>query len=804
MLAIIFTSKDDNELLIYNITRFQLNTIIAKNAKIYVFLENCSKSYINVIEHIKSTVFKNIFIEIRLFNESINNNILFNSITNFEYILNIKHDWLLLPDIDKNWLENCLLTMDNNSSISELLFYKKENILNENFNPSIKRKNTNIENTLNYEKDIFISYIYSIDYCLENNMGLIDSNFQNYFNVNCHIPVLVFHSNYIIDYNIFKNDFIRFLHFFITNKNNNESNIKKILSKFSPKCIVTIDTDNTIRNILSNMSFEIRKKWLHFDNYSSIKINYIENCIFNSFNHIYNKDNPIISVITPTYESQHRILRPLNSLSKQTYKNWEWIILDDSKTYKTWKDLLEFAENDERIHIYKRHENDGYIGNNKYFCASLAKGKLIFELDHDDDIPSHTFQTLIDAYKKYPDAGFFYSDYVECSEPDMFGRTIPFNYGNHFCFGFGSYYKQWHNNNFHYVSKSCPINPHTLRHIIGVPNHFRCWTKEAYISVGSHNTDLSVVDDYDLILRTLFKYKWCHIPEMLYIQYRNEGGNNFTFHRNMLIQYITSKLRNVYEENIHNRLLELKVNDDVYMKFPGSENDYKINYYKYPILEYKFYRKDQDDINPLISIVIPTYNREKNLKNALDSIFKQTYNNFEILLVGDNCPVLENFVINYEFSKDNRFKYFNLNENNGSGGAVPRNYALKMMCNSKWVAYLDDDNEWMPNHLESLVKCKNNNPDAMYVFSSMIIDGKKLLFDEPKLGRIDTSCVMHKHELCIKYGLWKNRIEAGYAHDWEFFSRWKNEKWAITKEFTLLYNTEYNGQTYDFLNHMYI
>jgi hypothetical protein len=41
----------------------------------------------------------------------------------------------------------------------------------------------------------------------------------------------------------------------------------------------------------------------------------------------------------------------------------------------------------------------------------------------------------------------------------------------------------------------------------------------------------------------------------------------------------------------------------------------------------------------------------------------------------------------------------------------------------------------------------------------MIIDGKELLFEEPKLGRIDTSCVIHSFDLCVKYGLWKDRMK---------------------------------------------
>jgi hypothetical protein len=62
---------------------------------------------------------------------------------------------------------------------------------------------------------------------------------------------------------------------------------------------------------------------------------------------------------------------------------------------------------------------------------------------------------------------------------------------------------------------------------------------------------------------------------------------------------------------------------------------------------------------------------------------------------------------------------------------------------------------------------------------------------------------MHRFDLCVKYGLWKDRNEGGYAHDWEFFSRWREEKYIATGDFTLLYNTEFNGQSFEFLDKLY-
>ena len=48
--------------------------------------------------------------------------------------------------------------------------------------------------------------------------------------------------------------------------------------------------------------------------------------------------------------------------------------------------------------------------------------------------------------------------------------------------------------------------------------------------------------------------------------------------------------------------------------------------------------------------------------------------------------------------------------------------------------------------------------------------------------------------LIQKHGWWKDQIQAGYAHDWEFFSRWAAVKWGATEQPTLIYNAETSGQ----------
>jgi glycosyltransferase involved in cell wall biosynthesis len=679
----------------------------------------------------------------------------------------------------------------------------------------IKSENSSSENSSNkIDCDGCFSHFDDSFLLFKESGETIFSNFFTpFFNINCHIPILIVYLNKIntlSDFNTrligLKHDFILPLQFYWDVKclktDEKINQFKKVLSKFNPKVLITVGSSINFdyTNYLHFIPFEYRKRWLHFTNASEIQLNVIEYCMFHSmFKHTQQIHNPIISIITPAYESKHRILRPFYSLLNQTYTNWEWIIIDDSKTDECWKKLTEFAQDDYRIQVYKRPSNDGSIGKNKHFCGSVARGKFIFELDHDDDILPSTFDLILNASKKYPDAGFFYSDFIECYE-DTYST---FNYGDHFGLGYGSYYKKWWHNDFHYVCKTPRINPHTLRHIVGVPNHLRCWTKEAYLDVGGHSIDLSVVDDYELIIRTLLQYRWCHLNELLYIQYRNHGGDNFTFHRNALIQYLVKHISNIYNQDISNRLQQLGINDDVKFNnhFGQPKSWEKKGGFDYPFLEYIYNPKDQSPDNPLISIIIPTFNRSDHLQKALDSVFSQTYTNFEVFVIGDKCPTLDEFVKKYPNAKDPRFSYYNLTTNGGPGGHLPRNYALKMLVSSQWIAYLDDDNSWTNNHLEHLVNVIRNDPELEFVFSSMIIDGKELLFDIPRRGRLDTSCVLHRFDLCTKNNvLWKNRIDGHYWHDWTFFDELTKGfscKWKATKQFTLLYSTEFNSQSYE-------
>jgi glycosyltransferase involved in cell wall biosynthesis len=108
----------------------------------------------------------------------------------------------------------------------------------------------------------------------------------------------------------------------------------------------------------------------------------------------------------------------------------------------------------------------------------------------------------------------------------------------------------------------------------------------------------------------------------------------------------------------------------------------------------------------LVSIIIPTYNRPDFLRRSIDSCLKQTYNNIEILVIDDNDPqsvsrLETNLLINKYYSQTTNLRYIKRDYN--GGGSEARNTGIKT-ANGKYIAFLDDDDEFGEKYIENQYK----------------------------------------------------------------------------------------------------
>ena len=118
----------------------------------------------------------------------------------------------------------------------------------------------------------------------------------------------------------------------------------------------------------------------------------------------------------------------------------------------------------------------------------------------------------------------------------------------------------------------------------------------------------------------------------------------------------------------------------------------------------------------MISVVIPTFNREKTIKRAVDSVLAQTYQDIEVIIV-DDCSTDDTEKIIKTYNNP-RVKYVKLEKN--SGACVARNTGVEL-ARGEYIAFQDSDDFWKKEKLEKqLQNMKDNNSDIDFCMINVI------------------------------------------------------------------------------------
>jgi glycosyltransferase involved in cell wall biosynthesis len=187
---------------------------------------------------------------------------------------------------------------------------------------------------------------------------------------------------------------------------------------------------------------------------------------------------------------------------------------------------------------------------------------------------------------------------------------------------------------------------------------------------------------------------------------------------------------------------------------------------------------------PLISVIIPTYNRADILcERTIPSVLKQTYRNFELIVIGDHCTDNTRELI--ERFHDKRICFLNL-EKRGEypriawarwmvAGTIPVNKGLEL-AKGEWIAHLDDDDEFLEDHLQVLLEhALENHYEMVYGIINMEVAPGKWAFVGSYPLEYEHICrlsALYDSKLkFFKYDVnsWKN-LEAA---DWNLWRRMK-------------------------------
>jgi len=134
----------------------------------------------------------------------------------------------------------------------------------------------------------------------------------------------------------------------------------------------------------------------------------------------------------------------------------------------------------------------------------------------------------------------------------------------------------------------------------------------------------------------------------------------------------------------------------------------------------------RDNKGPMVSVIIPSYNGERFVGEAIESVLNQTYQNFEIILVDDGSTDGSKSVIK-PFLKDARIRLIEHEQNKGIPFA--RNTGIKH-SNGRYIAFLDQDDLWLPEKLEKQIAILAQGPSNLgLVFGDIVTaskDGRSL------------------------------------------------------------------------------
>ncbi len=186
------------------------------------------------------------------------------------------------------------------------------------------------------------------------------------------------------------------------------------------------------------------------------------------------------------------------------------------------------------------------------------------------------------------------------------------------------------------------------------------------------------------------------------------------------------------------------------------------------------------DANPVVSVIIPVFNRYELLKEAVATVMGQTFSDFELIVVDDGSTDMTQ-TIEFYYKKDPRFIYMKI-DHSGMPGQV-RNVGAKK-AKGKYLAFLDSDDLWIAGKLEEQIHFLHNNPLIKLVHSkeNWVRNGKMvsqkgqnhrrsgMIFDDAlKKCIIGPSTVVLGKKLFEEAGGFREDLEVG--EDYEFWLR---------------------------------
>lgn len=401
------------------------------------------------------------------------------------------------------------------------------------------------------------------------------------------------------------------------------------------------------------------------------------------------KFNPLVSIVIPVYNGSNFLREAIDSALFQTYKNIEIIVVNDGSTDNTEEIVRSYGS---KLRYFQK-ENGG-VSTALNLGIKKSNGEYISWLSHDDMYYSDKIEKQINLIKNIDKNTILYGSY-KC-----FNKDGTYQYDVNLKELHGLY-----NLNRKYYPLICGcLNGCTML----IP-------KNIFKEIGYFNKNLKTTQDYDMWFRV--------VKSNLKLRYSNEFFLKSRIHNNQT----SNKYKNYIKEcddlwiSIINFILKTKKIDSINQKIKYlsilmkllKENKYNsaFLYCKKYYIKINKKLKKKNIKEPLVSVIIPSFNQGKYLARTIDSVKKQTYKNIEIIIVDDGSTDIVTKKKLKELENTVNIFY----KKNG-GLSSTRNYGLNK-AKGEYIQFLDSDDWLDKNKIKRSVVLLQNNRELEAIYT---------------------------------------------------------------------------------------
>ena len=453
-----------------------------------------------------------------------------------------------------------------------------------------------------------------------------------------------------------------------------------------------------------------------------------------------------ISVIVSTYNSAKFIRGCLETLVNQTlYQKGELeiVVIDSASPQNEESIVKEFQAKYPNI-IYERTSQRETLYASWNRAVKMARGVYITNANTDDRLRPDALEIMANYLDNHPDVSLVYPDQlITNTVNDTWEKTN------------GNRRWNWPSFNYSELESRCIIGSQPM------------WKKSLHEKYGYFRPEFTSAGDYEFWLRIGKTEKLARIPEPLGLYYENPQGLE---HSSSVGQQETQKILEEY--GITQRGVIPKTSIPV----PISPSELNALPYR---------QIGQSTVNigrPLVSVIIPTKDRPEMLAQAIQSVLNQTFTELEIIVVNDGGVDVQSVISRLNTKGNIVYK----KHDRPLERSAARNTGIRA-ARGKYIAYLDDDDNYYPNHIETLVKFLENSEYKIAYTDAVMAEQKKengeyvtfhrsvpysIEFDKDKIlvsNCTPNLCLMHEKSCLNEVGLFDETLST--HEDWDLIIR---------------------------------